>query len=205
MNFSELKPQICSYLGFRGVSSTCETDALIGECLGELDRLHRFRYRYERFGSLPAELCKAPYLSFFQGCTGVILSVMTLGAEVDRRIRYLSRTDMTRSVVFDACASALLERLSDDYEKTLGDNLTYRFCPGYGGSDVKDVRVIFERLKPEKIGVSLTEGNYMVPSKSMAGIIGVGANRKKSCGGCFLLPHCEYRKAGVRCYDSDGK
>lgn len=206
MNSSELKAQIYAYLGFHGVARDGETEELITQCLAELDGLHRFRYLYEIFGDFPAFVQKEPYRSYLFGCTGVILSVMTLGAEVDRRIKYLGRTELARSLVMDACASALLEKLSDDYEGALGNSLgkplTYRFCPGYGGSDVSDIRFIFEALKPEKIGIALLESNFMLPSKSMAGVIGVGKNTTKSCGDCFALPHCEYRREGRRCFCS---
>lgn len=201
MNFSEIKSQIYSYLGFHGVGQDTKTDALIEECLVELESLVRFKYLYEYFSALPEFLQKQPYLTFFGGCSQVILSVMTLGAEADKRIKYLSRTDMTKSVVADACASALLEKLSDEYEKTLGENLTYRFCPGYGGSDVSDIKYIFDALKPERIGVTLGKNMYMLPSKSMAGIIGVGKRVKKTCGQCVVKAHCAYRKEGRRCYD----
>lgn len=201
-NFSELRPHIYTYLGFRNANGGEGTDGLIKECLAELETLARFKYRYEVFSAPPEFLLKEPYLSFLKGASGVILSAMTLGAETDRRIKYYGRTDMAKSVVLDACASALLEWLSDRYEKTLGDNLTFRFCPGYGGSDVGDLRPIFALIKPEKIGIALTDTNYMLPSKSMAGVIGIGKKSEKSCGGCMLLQHCAYRKEGRRCYGS---
>ncbi len=199
-SFSELRPRIYTYLGFRGVSSCADADGIIMECLAELEQTVRFRYRHVTFDEPPEFLLKHPYMSYLKGSTGVILAVMTLGAEVDRRIKILSRTDMAKSVIFDACASACLEYLSDEHEKTLGKELSYRFCPGYGGSDVSDIRYIFDILKPEKIGISLTESNYMLPSKSMAGIIAVGKRDKKRCGGCMLLEYCAYRKEGKRCY-----
>ncbi len=209
MNFSELKPQINTYLGFRGAEQDDNTEMLISECLAELEKLHRFRYLYESLSEIPAFLQKEPYASFLKDSEGVLLSAMTLGAEADRRIRYLERADLTRSVVFDACASALLESLSDEYEKAiekmLGKPLTFRFCPGYGGSDVSDLRFLFERLHPEKIGITLLSSNYMLPCKSMAGVIGVGKTSEKSCGNCDLLPHCGYRKEGKRCYGSEKK
>lgn len=206
MNFSELKPRVYSYLGFKGVCESTETDGLIDVALRELAETARFKYANKTFAEPPEFLLKEPYLSFLKGSSGVILSVMTLGTEVDRRIKILCRTDMVKSVVFDASASAYLEYLSDEYEKTLGDNLTYRFCPGYGGSDIKDVKYIFELLKPEKTtGVTLTEAGYMLPFKSMAGIIGIGKKSEKTCNGCVLLPHCAFRKEGRTCYDSANK
>ena len=200
MNFSELKTQVYGYLGFRGVTESPETDEMIRAVLSSLESTVQFNYLYKSFETVPEFLQKPPYEELLRGCRGVILSVMTLGAGVDRRINQLSRTDMPRAIVYDACASAYLEARSDEYEKTLGDDLTYRFCPGYGGSDVSDIKHIFELLRPEKIGVTLNENFFMLPSKSMAGIIGIGKKAEKTCEGCFMLPHCRYREDGKRCY-----
>lgn len=200
MNFSDLKPQIYNYLGFRGVTESPETDETIRAVLSTLEGTVQFNYLYKSFETAPAFLQKPPYEEFLKGCKGVILSVMTLGAGVDRKINQLSRTDMSRAIVYDACASAYLEARSDEYEKSLGNALTYRFCPGYGGSDVSDIKYIFELLCPEKIGVTLNENFFMLPSKSMAGVIGIGKSTKKTCEGCFMLPHCRYREDGRTCY-----
>ena len=202
MNYSEIKPSIYTYLGFKGVKPEERVDRLISLCLEELEKLQQFRYLYKQFDTAPEFLKKQPYKDFLDGCSGVILCVTTLGAEVDKRIKYLSKADIEKSVIFDACASALLERLADDFEKGLGENLTYRFCPGYGGSDISDIKYIFQLLNPEKIGVSLLESNLMLPQKSMAGIIGVGKSAFKSCGDCILIEQCQFRKEGARCYSS---
>lgn len=203
MNYSEIKPSVYTYLGFKGVQPEEGVDRLISECLDELEKIHQFRYEYKLFDTFPEFLTKPPYSDFLRGCSAVILCVTTLGAEVDKRIKYLGRVDMEKSLCFDACASALLEYLADNYERQTGENLTYRFCPGYGGSDISDIKYIFELLNPEKIGVSLLESNLMLPQKTMAGIIGVGKTVKKSCGNCMLIERCQYRKEGARCYGSE--
>lgn len=203
MNFSELKPSVYNYLGFRSVEPSEETDELIMSCLAQIEKTAQFNYLYKVPDTIPDFLQKKPYSDFLSGTKGVILCVTTIGAEVDRMIHRLMRTDMTKGVVFDACANAYLEAKADEFEKTLGNDLTYRFCPGYGGSSVDDLKYIFRLLRPEKIGVTLNENNFMLPAKSMAGVIGIGKNVKKSCEGCFMLPHCEYRKEGKRCYKQD--
>ena len=200
MSFSDIKPLIYNYLGFKGVQPTPETDDLIRSCFTETEKTAQFNYLYKAFDTPPDFLTKSPYADFLLGTTGVILSAMTIGAEIDRRIHKLTRTDMTRAIVLDACASAYLETKADEYEKTIGDNLTYRFCPGYGGSSVDDLKYIFDLIHPEKIGITLNESNFMLPSKSMAGIIGIGKSAHKTCEGCFMLPKCSYREEGKRCY-----
>lgn len=197
---SLLKSRIYAYLGESG-----ETDGLIDECLEELASTARFRYAYKTFAEPPEFLRREPYSKFLEGTRGVILSVMTLGRETDKRIGVLARTDMAKSVVYDACASAYLEQLADEYEERFGEDRTYRFCPGYGGSDIKDVKYIIELVKPEATGVTLTESGYMLPLKSMAGIIGIGKKTEKTCAGCAQLAHCNYRQEGKRCYGSENK
>ena len=205
MNFSKLNKRIYSYLGFRSVGRSAETDAAIYDCVEELEKLSHFRYIYKFFETPPKFLNKQPYLDYLKGSKGVIVAVMTLGGEVDRRIKFYERADAAKAVVFDACASAYLEELSDEYESGLGLNLSYRFCPGYGGSSVSDLKYIFEILSPEKAGISLTENNYMLPGKSMAGIVAVGNSAQKSCNNCAVFECCEYRKEGNRCFGSEKK
>lgn len=200
-----LKNKIYAYLGYRGVKEGAAVDAAVAECLEELEKLAHFCYIFKRFEALPEFLNKQPYLNYFSGSRGVIVAVMTLGGEVDRRIKLYGRTDAAKAVIFDACASALLEELSDGYEKSLEEDLSYRFCPGYGGSDISDVKYIFEILRPEKIGVTLTETGYMLPSKTMAGVIAVGGGAKKSCKNCIAAQGCAYLKGGNTCYGSEKK
>ncbi len=204
-NFSDkeiILPQIYNYLGFRGVGRSEETDMLIDNALRELETLSQFNYIYKYFTALPEFLKKEPYLSYLNGAKGVIVCATTLGAGVDRAVNRYMRTDMSKGVVLDASASAYLELCSDKYEKTLGEDLSYRFCPGYGGSGVEDLPELFKLIDPGKIGISLNKSNFMLPSKSMAGIIAVGKGKKeeKSCKGCFMANSCEYLKEGKRCY-----
>lgn len=201
MNFLKLKKSVYAYLGFHSVAPEESTDAEIDNGIKEVEKLAHFRYSYKYFETPPSFLNKQPYTAYLKDSTGVILSVMTLGGEIDRRINIYGKTDKRKAVIFDACASALLEELSDEYERQIADNLSYRFCPGYGGSGVEDLQFIFGILQPEKIGVSLTESGYMLPCKSMAGIIAVGGKHKKNCGRCVLKEHCLYIKEGTTCYN----
>lgn len=205
MNFSDLRPQIYNYLGFKSAVPADGIDPLIISCIKELETVAQFQYLYKVFDTPPEFLRNPPYDAFLSGTSGVILSVMTLGAGVDRRINQLSRSDMTRSAVLDACANAYLEATSDEYERGISDGLTYRFCFGYGGSPLEDIKYAFEILHPEKIGVTLSQSCFMLPSKSMSGIIGIGKKAHKTCEECFMMPHCKYREEGRRCYVPEKK
>ncbi len=197
---SELKNRIYAYLGYHGAERSESTDSLIDESLEEVKKLSRFVYRYEYFDAPPSFLSKEPYLSYLAGSTGVIVSVTTIGLDIDRRIKLLSTTDAARSVVLDSCASAYLEERADEFERALPYSLAPRFCPGYGDSDVSDIRYIFDLLRPEKFGITLGANNYMLPSKSMAGIVAVNGAANMQCKGCILEKDCRRKKEGKKCF-----
>ena len=202
MNFSELEKAACTYLGFYG-EPTREMLAMIGEGLEEARACAHFRAEGKVFSQPLPFLAREPYSSFLAGCGAYALVAMTLGAEIDRRIRTLFVRDPARAVVLDACASALIEAEGDAWEERFGEARTYRFCPGYGGSDVQDVKEIFAALRPEKLGMQLLGSGLMVPQKSMAGVIGIGAKRLKRCGDCMLRANCAFLKEGTRCFRSE--
>lgn len=211
VSFSDLKPQIQNHLclSLRRVQPSSDIDELILSCYAEMERLSHFNYLYKAYTTPPDFLAKRAYADFLAGTTGVILCAVTLGAEIYRRISQLSRTDLPRAIVLDACANVYLEAKSDAYEKTIADNLTYRFCPGYDGSSTEDLKYIFDLLHPEKIGITLEktyETYIMLPTKSMAGIIGIGkSTTHKTCDRCVMLPFCRYREEGKRCYRLEKK
>ena len=201
-NFSDLLRAARSYLGFYGELPP-ENEETLAECMKEAESLARFRYLWKSVTVLPDFLRAEPYASFLAGCSGAVLCVMTLGAETEMRVRRLARTDAARAVALDACASALLEHLSDEYEERFGEERTYRFCFGYGGSPVSDVGRLFRELDPSKIGVSLLPSGLMSPQKSMAGFVGLGKRSVKQCGACILGAHCGFLAEGRTCYGSE--
>lgn len=200
MNYSEIIPGVYNYLGFRGVEPSREVETQIKSCLDELEAQAQFNYIYKSFSELPEFLNKEPYAGFLSGCKGVMLSAMTLGSGTDLKIKRLFRTDVAKAAIYDCSASAYLEYMSDEFEKTLGDDLTYRFCPGYGGSSIEDLREIFKLIDPGKIGITLNESCFMLPAKSMAGVIGIGKKAEKSCKGCIMLGSCRFLGEGRKCY-----
>ncbi len=200
MNFSEITNSVYNYLSFRQLIRSKEIDALIKESFDELVSLDSFRYIYAEYDKLLDFLKKEPYVTFLSGINGYFLVCTTLGAEVDRLIRRYSLTSMVKGLVFDASANAYLEYKADEYEKTFGSELTYRFCPGYQGSSALDLKYIFNELKPEKIGIELLPSGMMTPQKSICGIVGKGKNKAKKCAGCIMLDECAYRKVDKRCY-----
>ena len=110
--------------------------------------------------------------------TDVILICGTLGAEFDvwqRRLAVLSAADalLSQQIGLDA-----VEKVMDELEKRLrseveveGKRLKPRRSPGYGDLPLELSREIVNCLDAtKKIGVSITDSNLLVPSKSVTAI-----------------------------------
>lgn len=114
-------------------------------------------------------------------CNEVVFLAATLGAEADRLISQYSRRDMSQGVLMEAAAAAVIESYCDscqlELEKELNKEqitLRPRFSPGYGDFDIKHQKD-FVRLMdlPRTIGVTLTEGGMLSPTKSVTAVMGM--------------------------------
>ena len=125
-------------------------------------------------------------------CRRAALLACTLGARFDLSLSAMQARDMARAVILDACGSALVEQGCDEAEKELsarfpGQYRTDRFSPGYGDFSLEYQKDIFAMLECSKrIGVTLTAGNLMMPSKSVPALIGLTPARGQSC----QMPSC---------------
>lgn len=198
-NCSKLIDLAYRYLGYRKINRSQEIDLLINECITEIESINGFKYIYQEFDYIIDVLNKEPYLSYLDGSQSYFVVAMTLGSQIDKRINYYSISNILKMYVFDATSSAYLEYRSNEYEKEIFLNPTYRFCPGYGGSSIKDLRPLYDILKASKIGIELTEASLMIPQKSMIGIVKLGKSLK-SCKNCIMENDCEYKKEGNPCY-----
>ena len=119
-----------------------------------------------------------------RGCSAVLLMALTVGPEPDREIRRAEIDRITDAVILQAVAAAAVEQEADrlneawqkDYEAR-GFLLKPRFSPGYGDFDLAYQKDIIRILNtPKTIGLTLTEGLLMIPSKSITALIGIYRN-----------------------------
>ncbi|MFR2773439.1 MAG: vitamin B12 dependent-methionine synthase activation domain-containing protein [Clostridium sp.] len=120
----------------------------------------------------------------------MILFGATLGAGADFLLRRYGVLDMGRAVVMQAASAAMIEsycnlenrRLEEEYRKQ-GMALCPRFSPGYGDFPLSFQEKFAAALELEKtVGITLTEGFLMMPSKSVTAVIGVKEERGKTPG-----------------------
>lgn len=108
----------------------------------------------------------------------------------------MKNNDYFSGMVYDAIGSLAAEKcaqsvqdMADNYAKRACARASMRFSPGYGDWSLREQKKIFQLLKPEKIGVRLTECFMMVPEKSVSAIIGIGNVKRINCG--FICSQCK--------------
>ena len=143
-NTSKIKKHAYTYLGYRNMPHDERTDKIIDECIEEIERIAQFKYIYAEFDyQLDFLKDNAVYQRFLKDTTSYYLVLTTLGKKVDDKCRYYSKIDMEKMVIFDAVSSAYLEYMADEFEEeNFPKDRTYRFCPGYQGTETKDIREI---------------------------------------------------------------
>lgn len=134
-----------------------------------------------------------------KGCEEVLLLGATLGSRVDAAIRRLALGSVAEGAAAQAVAAALIESYCDEVQAkfdTGGLAQRPRFSPGYGDWDLAEQRQLFPVLNCAKlIGLTLTEGCMMAPSKSVTAVIGLSEdvqcvwNKCMTCGNI----NCPYR------------
>lgn len=203
------------YLGYGSHAIDDDTLALIGSSFEELERTASRRIIYRIFDVSfrgdtglkieTLEIDSRDLRKNLNGCEKVIVLGATLGAEADLLLRRYALTDMARVVVLQACAAALLEEYLDrcqeefrQAQEEAGYYLRPRFSPGYGDFSIGHQGGILRMLDASKrIGLSMTDGNMLAPTKSVTAVIGLGRTkpscRIKGCESCSKRD-CSYRK-----------
>lgn len=139
-------------------------------------------------------------------CKEVVLFGATLGSEVDRQIRKLELIDMSKAVVWQACAATYLEEYCDEIQVQIekkmnaeGKYIRPRFSPGYGDFSIlhqKDLLTMLET--PKQIGLAMTDGYMLTPTKSVTAVMGISKTKerchKKGCEACDR-EDCTYRRS----------
>ncbi len=215
------KKEVLRYLGYKNQEFDKSLTDLIEACCDEVIDICKESFVYEIFdierknnkvfllGSTLV-LKDMDIINHLAGSKKCLIMAATLGAEVDRRIAYYTRINITKGLIMDACATTAIENLCDELQtqimkKALDDNLhiTNRYSPGYGDFSIDNQSNILNVLDSyKKIGLSVTESNIMLPRKSVTALIGLGeiVNSKPNdkCMNC-KNSNCDFRRDGGYC------
>ncbi len=137
---------------------------------------------------LPVTLCRGHVLLgelrltgksvvlWLDGCSEAYIFCATAGVGVDREIQRSAVTSVLESFACDCAGSVLVESVCDRLGEIFSehDTVTNRFSTGYGDLPIEHQGDIVRLLDTKKhIGVSLTDGLMMTPTKSVVAIVGI--------------------------------
>ena len=158
-----------------------ETIVLMESCIAEMEPLWRYAVCYTElpvtvtdgrcdFGAFAVR--SASLAAFLAGTTAVWVMAATVGTALDRRIQKYAHTSPSRALMLQALGAERIEALCDAFcaqtAKENGAAAMPRFSPGYGDLPLSVQRDVFAVLDCSRhIGVSLTDGLMMVPTKSV--------------------------------------
>lgn len=218
MKINVNRQEVLRYLGYGGQRAEENVSVMIEQCLEELERVAVPRqvtrsYPLARLSEdqIDLECFRVQSKNLAKNladCHQVILFAATLGREADVLLRKYSKIQMSKAVMMQAAAAAMIEEYCDmvnlqlkrDYEQQ-GLYLRPRFSPGYGDFPLECQSYIATALELNKrIGVTLTDSFLMVPSKSVTAIMGVSRILQscsvKGCEAC-TKKDCAYRRGRI--------
>lgn len=123
-----------------------------------------------------------------KGCDKAAVFAVTLGTEVDRRLRQYEVIRISKAVVFQACAATFLEEYCDGIESQIRDEMRIdekcirpRFSPGYGDFSITHQEDILRMVDAQKrIGLTMTESYMLTPTKSVTALIGIYGTKERN-------------------------
>ena len=216
------KEEVLRYLGYKGQDIDENLINTIEECREEIKKIIRPRvvYSYNNIKSSDdgVEVINTNLIlkgkdikEHLKNSTECVLMAVTLGNEVEKRTRLYEKTNLTKALILDACATTAVEEVCDIVENSVkekatlsGMDITFRYSPGYGDLPL-DVQNSFLRTLDagKKIGLTVSENNLLFPRKSVTAIIGIVNSgiekKKKSCKECSNYENCSFRREGESC------
>lgn len=216
------KNEVLRYLGYKNGVIDTNINLLIDECINEVKEISNCKYTYKIFDVEKSEeqvrLLESnlvfkgkDILEHLKESSMCAVMAVTLGSNMDTKIRYYEKVSMTRALILDACASVCVEWVCDEAEKEIRKearsktlDITYRYSPGYGDFLIDIQPKIISALDTQKnIGLTVTENNILIPRKSVSAVIGFQHKNIKAqhseCKKCNNFIECQYRKEGNDC------
>lgn len=224
-NFANLieidKNEVLRYLEYNGQYIDEKLDHTIDECIKITKQKINPRYTLGVYSILKEKIDDSYQIKFkdsnvsikskdlyklLGGCSQCILLSTTLGIDIEKQIKINSYSNLTKSIIIDACATTAIEEFCDILQSNIEDELrkegkyiTNRYSPGYGDLPIDINEDIINLLNTSnKIGLTITKDKIMIPRKSVVAIIGISENKstykQKSCLECSNYNTCKYKK-----------
>ena len=217
------KKEVLRYLEYNGQHIDEKLDCIIDECIKITKQKINPRYTLGVYSILKEKNDDIYQIKFkdsnisinskdlyelLDGCRECIILSTTLGIDIEKQIKINSYSNLTKSIIIDACATTAIEEFCDILQSNIeeklrkeGKYITNRYSPGYGDLPIHINEDIINLLNTsKKICLTITKYKIMIPRKSVIAIIGITENKKtykqKSCSECSNYNTCKYKKEG---------
>jgi len=179
------------YMGMKLENADDELLKLIADCEKEvrenvepLSVVSRVSFKANQDGEITAEglsFTSKDLAKNHTDCSETFMFAATLGPKIDMLVKRYQKINLSRAVVFNAVAITAIEAFCDSLNNQIkedmkkeGKNCMPRFSPGYGDLPITIQKDFLKALNAEKIvNITLSEGNLMIPEKSVTAFIGV--------------------------------
>jgi len=141
-------------------------------------------------------------IELLSGQDKVALLTVTIGSSLENKVKELfDQGELSKATTLDAIASIAAEEVANELNKIIADDaitkglpyLTMRFSPGYGDVKLDIQPQILKLLNGDKLGITTTTSNILLPEKSITAIIGLGKVENSYRARCnFHCASCEF-------------
>lgn len=215
-----LKDEILRYLGYRGQEIGADLENSIEKHINLANEKLKPKFIYRIFDLEVSDkvhlkdtnirFTGSDIVNHLSGASKCAVMAATLGLESERLLSYLSKTDISAAVMFDAVCTAKIEEVCDCCENEIkkkaeddGCHINFRYSPGYGNFPLEYQRQIVNLLSAEKaIGLTVTDSSLLIPQKSVTAVVGIFKEKQgkhNNCENCKLKDNCMFRKNGTSC------
>ena len=193
------RKEVLRYLGYRGATPDAQTEALIDACVRKTKQAAKPLHTGSR---VPIEWIDAAdgrmnlgrmevesrdLARNLKGCSEVYMFAATLGLGIDMLIKRTRLKSTAEAAVLQAVsgayAEAYAEAINDAIDEMISSEGLYtrpRYSPGFGDFGLKYQPAFLAVLAADrKIGIRLTNGYLMIPSKSVTALVGISAKPKE--------------------------
>lgn len=216
------KNEVLRYLGHNMQAIDNELDKLINDTIEECKTLIAPKYIYGEYNiSLENEkiifeetslvLTGKDIIDLLNNSKSAVIMAVTLGGFIDKKIAFYEKTNLTKALILDSCATTAVEEVCDIIERHIKEKalerdlgITFRYSPGYGDLPLSVQKDFISTLSADKrIGLNTSEHYLLFPRKSVTAIIGLVPKEmqstKRTCEVCKNYKNCSFRKEGANC------
>ena len=212
--------EVLRYLGYKGQNIEKELIEQINNLIYECKNLIRSKYVYREFNLLKEDkniLLEGTKLilkgnditNLLKESDRCVLMAVTIGTDIERKIKLYSKSNLTKSIILDACASTAVEEVCDKVQEIIikdvlkgEEKFTFRYSPGYGDLPLDIQKDFISILDCErKIGLKVSNEMILFPRKSVTAIVGINSSKKnnRKCENCNNYESCNYKRGAKKC------